>query len=249
MTWATTDKDEKDYSIAFENTIIRRVGRDEGFKVLGTILTFNAHFDVEIERRIRAAKAAFARIADVLCCKDAPLGRRLDLLNRVVGPALFWCAGSWNLSTANFERLVAQQRAFVRRMCCFEVRPNESAEFYFRRTNTVISNILEDQQVLPWDVRSRREVFRWAGWVARLQVFDPSRLTYWVAKHKDLSWLAKIKAWNRGRELHGHYFRPWRWETIIFNFFRENSEKLNDQTWHQVALDTPAWNAIVNNLM
>ena len=60
MIYATTALDtEYEAPIIFENEVIQRVSRKAGFKVLGTIITFDCQDDIELERRFSAAWGFF----------------------------------------------------------------------------------------------------------------------------------------------------------------------------------------------
>ena len=170
---------------------------------------------------------------------------RLDFLNRVVAPALFWCSGSWNLRAQQYVKLRGLQRSMIRRMMKFSKPEEEGIQDFMKRTNTSITNIMQRLHILSWDVYARRSIFKWAGWVARLKHFDPSRVTLKVMLHRNLEWLQGIKEQNSGRELHCRYIKVWRWETLVWNWCREN---VGAQSWMQLAEDPETWNAIVDRL-
>ena len=133
----------------------------------------------------------------------------------------------------------------IRRMIGFRKREEEGVESYMRRAESVVTAAIEAHRIIPWDVYARRLVFKWSGWVARLQIFDKERLTLAVARHKNLKWLQTIKAANRGRELHGRYLKVWRWESLVFSFFKEN---FPGEEWEQVAQDAERWRVIVGGV-
>jgi hypothetical protein len=234
--------EQKVYS---EGIVITRRPRAVGFKALGTQLTFTCRDDEELDRRIKAAWCSFFKHRDILCCRIAPLKGRLIFLNKVVVPALFWCSGSWNLRVQQFVKLRGLQRKMVRRMIGFKKREGESIDEFMHRTEASITSLLRIHGCVSWDVYARRTVFKWAGWMARLSFFDPARITLKVLQHKDLEWLQAIKYENRGRELHGRYIKVWRWETMLFNFTREN---FPGEQWFQIAQDEERWNGIIDNI-
>jgi hypothetical protein len=234
---------QKVYSEGIE---VERRLRAEGFKALGTQVTFTCRDDKELERRFKAAWCSFNKHKDILCCKIAPIAGRLDFLHRVVVPALFWCSGSWNLRAQQFTQLRGLQRKMVRKMLGFRKRDEEDLDHFMHRTEATISNLLQLHWIVSWDVYARRTVFKWAGWMARLANLDPSRLTLKILQHKNLEWLQKIKDENKGRELHGRYIKVWRWETMLYNFTRENYP--GDQ-WFSLAQDKERWKVIVDNIM
>ena len=96
-TWCTTAPDEALHSISVNGFPLKRSSRKEGFKVLGTKVTSDNTFQVELSERITKAWRSFYQHKDILLCKSGPIGSRLKFLNLVVQSTLFWCAGSWNL--------------------------------------------------------------------------------------------------------------------------------------------------------
>ncbi len=67
-----------------DTKLIRRPKRGEGFKVLGTIITFDNNFDVEIENRLARANATFYANWELLGCVSVPLNTRLRVFKAVV---------------------------------------------------------------------------------------------------------------------------------------------------------------------
>ena len=103
----------------------------------------------------------------ILCCRAAPLAKRLDFMKKVVEPALFWCAGSWNLRTDQYTKLRGVQRSMIFRMIGFTRGEDEHIETFMRRTNATISSLMSRHEVISWDSMARRQVFMWAGWLVR----------------------------------------------------------------------------------
>ena len=134
----------------------------------------------------------------------------------------------------------------IRRMIGLKKIENENVDTYMRRAEHAVSVAMHRHRILSWDSHARRLIFRWAAWVARLQLFDKKRLTLAVLHHKNLRWLRIIKENNGGRELHGRYLRVWRWETIVFSFFAENSP---GESWEDIALDEGRWRAVVEEIL
>ncbi len=246
LKYATTASDtDFTHDIYFNGEVIKRVPRGEGFKALGTQITFVTRHDVEFERRIKAAWASFGKNSAALCCKSAPLKQRLKFLDLVVNPALFWCSGSWNLRVDQFVRLRGIQRKMIRKMMCFKKYDTEDLARFMQRTESMISNIIDRHNVISWDTLARRFIFRWAGWVARLEHHDPQRITLAVLRHKNWDWISLIASQNRGRQLHGRYLHTWRWEKLLYKFAEEN---FPGQKWSDLALDASSWIAIVNTV-
>ncbi len=247
LCYATTADDELfgDQVLYSGGLAVQRRPRAEGFKALGTQITFTCRDDRELERRIKAAWGAFHKYSDILCCRAAPIVGRLSFMHKVITPALFWCSGSWNLRSDQYAKLRGVQRSMIRKMLRFTKPDEEGIQDFMQRTNTTITNIMSIHRVVSWDIYARRTVFKWAGWLARLQFFDPERITLKVLLHRNLDWLQRIKDHNRGRELHCRYIKVWRWETLIWNFCRENFE---GSMWQQLAEDPDSWNSIVSRI-
>ncbi len=64
--------DDVNYELIVDYKRVRRPKRGEGFKVLGTMVTFDNNFDVRIENRLARASATFSANWDLLGCASAP---------------------------------------------------------------------------------------------------------------------------------------------------------------------------------
>ena len=73
----------------------------------------------------------------------------------------------------------------------FLVHGTEGIEDFMKRTDYSISTILERDDIISWDIYARRLVFKWAGWIARLQTFDPHRITLAVLRYKNFKRLPR----------------------------------------------------------
>jgi len=232
--------------IAISGEIIKRIPRKTGFKVLGTFVTFDNAFDVELGRRIRAAWSAFSKFACLLKCNVISLECRLRMLAKAVHPALFWCAGSWNLRTNQLSKLRDLQRKMLRKMIGFKMTEEETIAEFMSRTNTTMNNLMACHRVKTSDVLSHRAVFRWAGTLARISLSFPYRLTTRIFQHKDWTWIQTIAHENRGRQLHGRNLRTWRWERPLYKFFGENwqSQAADIEHWRSIEPDFLAWRSL-----
>ncbi len=72
LSWCTTADDDSNLRIIVNDKLARRPKRGAGFKVLGTMVTFDNNFDVEIENRLARASATFSANWDLLGCASAP---------------------------------------------------------------------------------------------------------------------------------------------------------------------------------
>ncbi len=71
LSWCTTADDDINLKIIVNDKLVRRPKRGEGFKVLGTMVTFDNNFDVEIENRLARTSATFSANGDLLGCASA----------------------------------------------------------------------------------------------------------------------------------------------------------------------------------
>ena len=85
--------------ITVDGEVITRTDNEEGFKMLGTMLTLDNNFEVEIEHRVARAWAAYSTHRELITYRPGSLKKRLKLLDMIVSSALFWGAGAWNLTT------------------------------------------------------------------------------------------------------------------------------------------------------
>ena len=157
---------------------------------------------------------------------------KIRLLERAVSPALFWCAGSWNLRADQVTSLRALQSSLVRKMLSFSRLSGEDLASPMQRSNSIIKHMLKSHHIDRWDVVAHKLVFKWGGWVARLANHDLSRLTLSILRYKDWTYISGIADANNGNQLHGRILRTWRWERPLYKF---------RQDWQVFARDQNAW--------
>ena len=115
LTWCTTTEDNVKHDIIINGEVVTRAEKKKGFKVLGTLLTFDNNFDVEIENRLARAWRALHANWELLGCTSIPLTRRLQVFRSTVEASFFWCAGSWNLTMEQISRIKGQQSRMLRK--------------------------------------------------------------------------------------------------------------------------------------
>ena len=163
------------------------------------------------------------------------------MLAKAVHPALFWCAGSWNLRTNQLATLRGLQMKMLRKIMRFKKTEEEDIAAFMSRTNTTMNNLMACHRVKTWDALAHRAVFRWAGTIARISVFFLDRWTTTVFQHKDWSWIQAVARDNHGRQLHGRNLRTWRWERPLYKYLGEN--------WQQQAADIENWQSMEDDFL
>lgn len=104
------------WALNVEGHTTERRSKDDGIKVLGCIISCSGGMDLELAARISSAWGAFYANKETLRCFAVSLKRRLMLLKSVVEPALFWCSGTWKLTTEHNANLRGAQREMIRKM-------------------------------------------------------------------------------------------------------------------------------------
>jgi len=239
----TAQDDQFTAPILIHDKTVNRISRKVGYKVLGTFITFDNQFDVELRRRISAAWGAFFKFKPLLCCSLITLKTRLTILGRAVHPALLWCAGSWNLRKDQLATLRAVQYTMIRKMMGFSKGIEETMDEFMQRSNSSIKHIMAMHGVLGWDLLAHRSGFRWAGKLVQLQVQDPSRVSVAIFAHRDWKWIQEVAERNSGRQLHCRILKVWRWERPFYKFAGTDWKlaAVNSDYWRESEKDFITW--------
>ena len=195
-----------------------------------------------LKRFAKTRRRAFFKHAGLLCCRAAPVKNRLLLLNSLVSNSLLWCSGSWNLTTVQLSKTRGLQQELLQKMIVVQRGRDEPMDEFMERWRSRIKSVKEAYSFEDWDRRYHRSVFHWAGHVARMQQYDSQRVTYRVLQHKCWEKVRMIAAQNNGNQMHGRYFRTWRWERPLFKYFEE-------QSWMEVAQDKLYWLSLLDEMV
>ena len=126
LTWGAAAVDEYRAGIRVNGALTRRAGRSIGFKVLGTMVTFDSRFDVEVENRLARATATFWASWELLGCTSTPLAKRILIFRATVEASFFWCAGSWSLTVEHLQRIKGAQSRLLRKM--LRMKPHHTSK-------------------------------------------------------------------------------------------------------------------------
>ena len=84
------------------------------------------HVPKELAVREPAAWRGFCASRQLLCDNNVALKYRLRLLTSCVVPSMYWCAGSWILSSTQCTRLRAVQDRMQRKMITYQDAPRKA---------------------------------------------------------------------------------------------------------------------------
>ena len=224
LTWCTTADDGISIDIVVDTKLIRRPKRGEGFKVPGTIITFDNNFDVEIENRLARANATFYANWELLGCTSSPLAKRMQIFRATVEATFLWCAGSWNLRVEQLKRIKGAQSRLVRKMLRIKRQVGEDMEELIIRSNHTLKLRLRNKDIKHawWDERYVQLRLEWGGHVARLKKLDPTRLTYRVYNHWNYNAIRNESDQYRGKQHHGRCLHIRRWEYYMYSIWGEH---------------------------
>ena len=220
-----------------------RAKRNVGFKVLGTLLSFDGRYGQELANRIQRAWRAFFAHKNLLCYQGGSLKVRFKLLDSLVSRSLFWCSGTWVLTRKECEQLRGVQQAMERKLLGLKKTEGETAGEYVHRSNTALAELHKTFNRFSWSVEYHKSVYSLGGHFSRIHKYDPGRLTNAILRYKDWSWISHIASQNGGRQLHGRRLRTWRWERAFYKRF-----PWEPGAWHTVAADKVSWSSRLEEL-
>ena len=142
----------------------------------------------------------------------------MRLLDRVVLPTLLWCAGSLNTTRRDLQLVNTTHTKMLRKMVGVKPRPRESLAEALTRVATIARDARARARLPDWRSRFHMARWRWAGHLARINSYDPTRLSVRAMKWRNWNWLRDYSKRNGGRQHHGRQLRTWRWEYQIYKF-------------------------------
>jgi len=242
-TWCTTGPDEgNEWLVELSGEKVKRAPRNKGFKVLGAIVTFDASYELELLNRIGRAWRAFCSHSSLLCCRSAPLQYRFRLLGVLVACSLFWCSGSWNLTSRQISKLRGVQLKMLRKIVGCRLRPGETAETFMERWNAKVKRAKALHSFVGWDRHYWRSVASWGGHIARFATYDDQRVTYRVLHHKSWAWIQRVASENEGSQTHGRKVKVFRWERAFYLHFKKRD-------WQKEAQDKHNWTKHIDEMV
>ena len=111
----------------------------------------------------------------LLCDNNVALKYRLRLLTSCVVSSMYWCAGSWILTSAQCANLRAVLDRMLRKMIYVPRLPDESAESHMMRWARLLRNCRAKHKFPHGDEKYFASYFSWCGHTARFATRDPKR--------------------------------------------------------------------------
>ena len=128
--------------LLYMDKLVNRRDRDEGFRALGTTITFKGKEDLELAERVSRGWRAFGALADILRASDSPIRLRVRLLDRNVQKVLLWGCPSWNPTVRQQSVLQTVQRRMIKRMLRLREGPEELIPEFNMRQSSRISEVI-----------------------------------------------------------------------------------------------------------
>ena len=145
--WGVTLDDSMKATVEVNGKVVRRIPRCEGFKALGTTITFDGRCNAEFRFRCSRAWAAYWANIKISQRFEANLYRRMGALERLVVPRLLWCCGSLNLTKEQRMHLDAIQRRMVIKMLNCKRQQGEETTIFMKRLMSKVSTARSDSGI------------------------------------------------------------------------------------------------------
>ena len=213
------------------------VSGSTGFTFLGTSLTLDGSFEVEIRDRIAKAWRAFWRLRSWLLRRSVSVRARLQPWRAAMRATLFWCAGSWRLPCSLGDELVRAERAMYAKIVMMPRRAEDTMWSYRERSARNLEAFLTSENHVDWYSFALLQSWSWAGHVARLPA---RRLANRALQSEGVLWRWAFRFLGESLGLGlggGGYCRFLRWEHDIEQY----CELALDNIWLDVANDRVQW--------
>ena len=126
--------------------------------------------------------------------------------------SMYWCAGSWILTSTQCTHLRAVQDRMMRKM--IYVPRLRGEETHMTRWARLLRNCRAKHKLPHGDEIYFASYFSRCGHIARIMTRDPKRETSKLFLNKNMMWLQSLKK-ELGSQCHGRRFRVWRWEQAV----------------------------------
>ena len=191
------------------------------FKYLGSIIHPSLSSDADVDRRIKAATAAFGSLKKVLSNKHLDPKVKGQVYVALCLSILLYGSEVWCLREDLFQRL----RCFHHRCCRIMCRITMAHTI---RHHISSADLLEKLGLSPLDTYYHRRLLRWAGHVSRMPMSRAPRqlLTGWVAHKRPIG--CPQMTWGR---------------TLKKALVRNNLPG-DSKTWSSLAADREHWRSV-----
>eukprot|EP00959_Pyramimonas_sp_CCMP1952_P338296 7084332-Pyramimonas_sp.AAC.1 len=125
----------------------------------------------------------------------------------------------------------AAQTRMLRYMSGHRQHDDELMKSQMSRLHRLLRKLMEKHNVTPWDDYVLVLGPRWAGHVARMQLYDPKRIANPVLKYKHE--YAQLLERTLGSQGHLYNFHAWRWGKQFYQYVGTE--------WNAVAWNSERW--------
>ena len=129
---------------------IESVDGTTGFVFLGTCLTLDGSFAVEVRDRIAKGWRTIWRLRSWLLRRSVSVRARLRLWRAALRATLFWGSGSWRLPRYLGEELLRAERAMYAKIVMMPRRADDTMWTYRERSARNLETSLKSEDLLDW---------------------------------------------------------------------------------------------------
>ena len=166
----------------------------------------------------------------------------MTLLEKLIIPSLFWCGGSLNLTRSQMNSLDIHRRRMLRPMVRIRWQSEEDPELYLRRVNSMITHLFKRFGITKWSDLYLKFQGAWGGHIAKMQLYDNSRLALCLLNYRSLRWI-RTEVKRTGSQGHMKRFKTWRWEAAFEHLFGKG------KNWHTFAYDRSEWKTLLEKFV
>jgi len=151
---------ERNHSVRINNSTFERV---EGFKYLGTTLTYQNSLAEEIKSRLMLGNSCYHSVQNVLSSRLLSKNLKIKIYKIIILPIFLYECGTWSLTLRKERRPRVFENMVLRRI--FRPRRDEVTGEWRRLHNEELNDMYSSPNIVRV-IKSRR--MRWAGHVAHM---------------------------------------------------------------------------------
>jgi hypothetical protein len=172
-----------------EHNIIPWVERGKGFRVLGSIFTFDGNDRKDLHNRADATKRLFCKYRRQLTNKRISVNKRMMMAEKLLRPCMLWNCASWNLRSNQVDYLQSIQNTIHRtivgvKVCADKFEWPLALSEAYRKVHFLRAKL----HITDWKDAYRECSYRWAGPIGRMTSENTSALLARVLLWRGAEW-------------------------------------------------------------